>query len=74
MAPAAERWKVEYQTETVGLGSDGRPVEGVKVGFVTSGGVHGSVFVAKANYNANAVKAAIHEQVEHIEAIHKLTG
>lgn len=67
-------WKVEYQTETVGLGPDGRPTDGVKVGFVTADGVHGSVFVPKARYNANAVKAAIEEQYAHIVAIHKLTG
>ena len=69
-----EKWKVEYQTETVGLGSDGRPVEGVKVGFVTSGGVHGSVFIPKAQFNANKVKAAIIEQVTHHDAVSGLSG
>lgn len=70
----AGTWKIEYQTETVGIGPDGRPTEGVKVGFVTHAGVHGSVFVAKARFNANTVKAAIDEQYAHIEAVHKLTG
>lgn len=71
---AAGTWTVEYQTETVGLGPDGRPTEGVKVGFVTASGVHGSVFVAKSRYNANTVKAAIQEAYAHIEAVHKLSG
>lgn len=71
---AGQTWKVEYQTETVGLGPDGRPVEGVRVGFVTASGVHGSVFIAKARFNANTVKAAIDEQYAHIEAVHKLGG
>lgn len=74
MPAAPSSWKVEYQTETVGLGSDGRPTEGVKVGFVTSHGVHGSIFLPKARYNANAAKAAIQEQVAHIDAIHSLSG
>lgn len=67
-------WSVEYQTETVGLGPDGRPTEGVKVGFVTASGVHGSVFIPKARFNANTVKAAIAEAYAHIEAVHKLSG
>lgn len=71
---AGEKWKVEYQTETVGLGSDGRPTEGVKVGFVTASGVHGSVFIPKAQFNANKVKAAIIEQVTHHDAVASLNG
>lgn len=70
----ASTWKVEYQTETVGLGPDGRPTEGVKVGAVTASGVHFSVFVPKARFNANTVKAALDEQYAHIEAVHKLSG
>lgn len=71
---AAGTYRYEYQTETVGLGPDGRPVEGVKVGFVTATGVHFSVFVAKARFNANTVKAAADEAYAHVEAVHKLTG
>lgn len=72
---AGERYKSEYQTETVGLGPDGRPVEGVKVGFIhVPTGTHFSVFVPKGRFNANTVKAAADEQAAHIEAVHKLGG
>ncbi len=74
MAAATGAWSVGYQAETVGLGPDGRPTEGVKVGFVTASGVHGSVFIPKSQFNANKVKSAIAEQYAHIEAVHKLSG
>lgn len=70
-----DRYKHEYQTETVGLGPDGRPVDGVKVGFVhVPTGTHFSVFVPKNRFNANTVKALADEQAAHIEAVHKLSG
>ena len=72
---AGDRYKPEYQTETVGIGPDGRPVEGVKVGFVhVPTGTHFSVFVPKIRFNANTVKALADEQSSHIEAVHKLSG
>lgn len=71
---AGSTYKYEFQTETVGLGPDGRPTEGVKVGFVTSAGVHFTVFIPKAQFNANKVKAAADEQYAHIEAVHKIGG
>ena len=67
-------WKVEYQTETVGVGPDGRPTEGVKVGFVTAAGVHASVFVPKAQFNAANVKAAISAAYAHHSDVSGLSG
>ena len=68
-------WKVDYQTETVGLGPDGRPTEGVKVGFHTiPDNINGTVFIPKVRYNANTVKAAIQEQYAHIIAVHNLSS
>jgi hypothetical protein len=74
MAGPTYTWKIEYQIRTVGIGPDGRAAEGWKVGFVTASGVHSSVFLPLANFNANHVKAAIQEQYAHIEAVHKLEG
>lgn len=67
-------WQVEYQQETVDLGPDGRPVQGVKIGFKTSHGVHSSVFLSKSSYNVDSVRAAIQAAVTQIDAIHKLSG
>jgi hypothetical protein len=71
---ATPAWTVEYQQETVGVGADGRAVEGVKVGFVTAKGVHGSVFVPKARYGVETVKAAIAHAVATADAVHSLSG
>lgn len=67
-------WKVEYQQETVDLGPDGKAVAGVKVGYVTNHGVHASVFVPKAGFSADAVKAAIAAAYKHLDDVHKLSG
>ncbi len=73
MAGAVPTYKIEYQTQTVGVGPDGKAAEGWKVGyFVESLGVHGSVFVTLARFNANTVKAAIAEQLAHHSAIANL--
>ena len=74
MPTSPSPWSVEYQTETIGIGPDGKAVEGVKVGFATTEGVHGSVFLPKARYNVVNVKQAIAEQYGHIKAVHGLTG
>lgn len=67
-------WAVEYQQETIDLGADGRAVQGVKVGYVTSKGNHGSVFIDKARYSPDNVKAAIAAAAAQMDAIHALTG
>lgn len=74
MATGGTGWKVKTQTETVGLGPDGKPTEGVKVVFETDAGIVGSVFVPKLGFNANKVKAAIQEYVGHLDATAKLGG
>ena len=66
-------YTVTYQTQTVGIGSDGKPVDGWKVGYsVPALGITGSVFVSQASFNANKVKAIIAEQLAHHDAIAKL--
>ena len=67
-------WSIEYQQETVELGPDGRAVAGVKIGYVTGLGVHASVFVPKAKYTPENVKAAIADAAYRVDQVHKLTG
>jgi hypothetical protein len=70
MAGAPLTYKIEYQTQTVGMGPDGKAAEGWKVGyFVESLGVHGSVFVPLARFNAGNVKTLIAEQLAHHSAV-----
>lgn len=73
MAPPT--YKITYQTQTVGVGPDGRPTEGWKVGYsVEAQGIVGSVFVPNARFNANTVKAMIAEQLAHHSAVAGLGG
>ena len=68
-------YKITYQTQTVGIGPDGRPAEGWKVGYsVDALGVAGSVFVPLARFNANTVKAMIAEQLAHHDAVSRMGG
>jgi hypothetical protein len=74
VAANAASWSVEYQQESVDLGSDGKAVQGVKVGFKTSHGVHASVFVPRAEFTPDKVKAKIADAVAQIDGVHNLTG
>lgn len=67
-------WIIEHQQETVGLGPDGRAIDGWRVNFVTGLGVHGSVFIVKARYSVDNVRAAVAAAAAEIDAVHKLTG
>jgi hypothetical protein len=68
-------YKVEYQTQTVGVGPDGRPTEGWKIGYsVASLGIAGSIFVPSARFNANTVRALIADQLAHHAAVASLGG
>lgn len=68
------KWRVEYQQETVGLGPDGRAVDGVKIGFETEAGHHGSVFIPKARYNPENVKAAVATAAYQMDLVGGLSG
>ena len=67
-------WAVEYQQETIGIGPDGKATEGVKVGFVSGLGNHGSVFIPRARYSTDNVKAELADAAAQMDAVHKLTG
>ena len=74
MAPSAPNWTVEYQIAKVGLGPDGKAVQGVDVGFVTAKGVHNAVFIPLARFSPEFVKAAVAEWVAKHDAVSGLTG
>lgn len=67
-------WSIEYQQETVGLGPDGRAAEGVKVGYTTGKGLHGSVFIPKDRYNPANVAAQVAAAAAQMDEVHGLTG
>jgi hypothetical protein len=67
-------WTVEYQQETVDVGPDGRPTQGVKIGFETGGGLHGSVFVPRALYNPDNVRAALAQAAHQMDVVQNLKG
>lgn len=71
---AKNAWTVEYQQETIDLGPDGRPVQGVKIGFVTGGGLRGSVFVPRANYTPDNVRAEVSAAAHQMDTIQNLKG
>ncbi len=74
MAAAASAWKVDNQIETIGLDGTNKPVEGIKVLFHTDKIASASVFLPKAGYSADKVKAAIVAYLAHLDAVHALSG
>lgn len=56
---AAPGTQITGQIETVEIGADGQASKGYKVMFVTAKGVSGSVFVPRAQYTPDNVRAAV---------------
>lgn len=71
---SVSRWAVDNQIETIGLDPTGKPVEGIKVLFHTDKVAAASVFIPRAGYNAEKVRAAIMEYLAHLDAVHNLSG
>lgn len=67
-------WSIVSQAETYGQDAAGNYVEGMKVSFQTPSGVQSSVFVPKARYTPDNVRAAIAQAVATIEAVHASTS
>lgn len=67
-------WRVTDQIETQQPDARGHFVQGVKVEFITSTGIAGSVFLASANYTLNAVQTAIAAKVAVLGAVAGLHG
>jgi hypothetical protein len=67
-------WTVTGQAPGVGPDSQGRTVQGITVQFVTGLGVPGSVFIPRAQYAPDAVKAAIAAHAADLDAVQGLSG
>jgi hypothetical protein len=72
--PPAHTWQVEGQVEAIDADASGRAVQGVRIQFVTSHGVHASVFVPQARYSADYVRGLIESKAREIDAVHNLKG
>lgn len=70
---ASGSWAVESQVEDTVVDASGRVVRGIRVGFVTGHGVHGSVFVPVETYSADVVKAKIAAVAADLDAVSTLT-
>jgi hypothetical protein len=72
--PTPPAWTVTAQTETVGSTTTGQIARGYQVAFRTAGGQQGSVFVPRAQYTADVVRALITEHARELDAIAGLTA
>lgn len=72
--PPPGGWRVTTQQPSTRIiaGTVG-PVSGYAVGFITSTGTTGTVFIPLPQYTADNVKAAISAQVAAIDAVSSLT-
>lgn len=72
--PPPGGWRVTtQQPATRVIPGSGQPVAGYSVGFITSDGTNGTVFIPLPQYTADNVKAAIASQVAAIDAVSNLT-
>jgi hypothetical protein len=71
-APDLGGAKVEYQTETIDFGADGKATSGMKVGFVTALGNHATIFVPRGLYSLDEVARRVKAQATLVDAVHKL--
>lgn len=60
---------ITTQTETTDVGPDGKLTGGYRVGFQTTKGVNGTVFVPRASFNVEAVMAAVREQAVILDSL-----
>lgn len=67
-------WQIVSQIEGTGRQEGGGFVQGVTVGFTTSNGHAGSVFVPKSSYTPDNVRALVQGQVELMNRVGSLKG
>lgn len=67
-------WNVTTQSETTRPDGTGRFVSGVLVGFQTSNGLQGSVFVPDSQYNADQVQQLVQSRVDQMVGVQSLKG
>lgn len=71
---ADERWRVTGQKPTTVLTAQGGVMDAVEVTFETRDGVTASVTVPRERYGADAVRAAVEEEVGRFEEVANLTS
>lgn len=74
MADKMHSWTVTTQQEASRPDATGRYVEGVVIGFTTTNGLIGTVFIPHNQYNPDNVKDVIMKKVEAMQAIQGLKG
>jgi hypothetical protein len=74
ITPAAGNvaFKVTAQTPTLGIGPDGKAVEGYRVSFETGSGAQGWVFLPYNLYSAANVQAAISPHARELDQVQGL--
>lgn len=73
-SPQVPAGRVVAQAEAIGQDASGNYVPGVNVtATLANGGPTFTVFIPKASYSPDAVKAALEEQASKVAAIHSLT-
>lgn len=72
--PPVTSWHVTSQTEFTQIGTDGTPVRGVKVFFITGTGQQGSVFVPASQYTPDQVRAQIEQAAQVADQVGSLSS
>lgn len=67
-------WTVTSQVEQPGPGPDGRLVDGYKVSFRTGAGVNASVFLPRAQYTPDNVRAEIAAAAAQLDQVQGMSG
>ncbi len=67
-------WQVLAQEETFDRAPGGQVVPGVKVSFVTAGGVHASIFVPNSLYSPDNVRAAVAARAHQLDTVQGMSG
>lgn len=73
-ATASSGWTITGQVEGNQVTAQGRVISGTTVYLVTGNGDAGSVFVPEAQYNVEAVTAAVAARAAQLDAIHNLSA
>ena len=72
--PAQVTWSVTSQQEVTRADPTGRFVPGVLVGFRTTAGVDGTVFVPDSQFTPETVRAMVQARVQRLSAVGALQG
>jgi hypothetical protein len=68
----AADWTITQQVQSTSLSPGGVFQDGMKISFMSTSGVPGSIFVPLAQYNPENVAELIQSRVDAINAVHNL--